>query len=131
LKTSFSTFITNAVSLTPLTRTLFGLFELNEAGTVLYSRIESAEGKRESTVDLTGRNFFKEVEPFANGEEMRVKIATFTSGTKIADSFRSTFHLDNGPVPVKILLARIRERSNGNGTKSVMVHIKKVTDSQM
>jgi hypothetical protein len=49
-------------------------------------------GKPDPAIDLTGRNFFKEIEPFANAEEMRAKIATFTRGTIMADSFRSTFN---------------------------------------
>jgi hypothetical protein len=86
----------------------------------------SKAGKVGSATDLIGRNFFKEVEPFTTSDDLRSKIASFTDGTSIADSFRSAFHLDNDSLPIKVLLARIVDRTNAKRTKSVMVHIKDI-----
>ncbi len=108
--------------------TLFGLFELDEKGVVLYARVENGEPNSLPAGDLAGRNFFNEVEPFVTGDEMRSKIVSFTRGTNIADSFRSAFRLENGSLPVKVLLARILERTDNKRTKSVMVHIKRITE---
>jgi hypothetical protein len=109
-------------------KSLFGLFQLDLTGTVLYARVEKEEGKSGPAGDLTGRNFFEEVEPFTTGDEMRTKIACFTRGTSIADSFRSAFRLESGYCPVKVLLARILEQTNDKRTKSVMVQIQRVTE---
>lgn len=104
----------------------FGLFELDPAGTVLYSRPEP-DGEADAVApDAAGRNFFDEVAPFENAEELRRRIAAFSKGEGQADSFHFTCQCDGGPQPVKVLLARIRERSNGRKMKSILVHIRKV-----
>ncbi len=48
---------------------LLGLFELDEAGTVLYSRIEPDGEPRVAGPDVSGRNFYEEVAPFDNVAE--------------------------------------------------------------
>lgn len=105
---------------------LFGLFELDPAGNVLYSRLEPDGSGNEIAPDVAGRNFFDDVAPFENAEEFRRRIAAFTNGDGQADSFHFNYQGNSGPLPVKVLLARIRERSNGERTKSVLVHIRKV-----
>jgi hypothetical protein len=107
----------------------FGLFELDTAGTVLYSRAES-EGEPdgepdESAPDVTGRNFYDEVVPFGNVEEFRRRVVQFTQGGSPADSFRFDCQYDGTAVPVRVLLARIRERASKELTKSVLVHIRR------
>src|ERR1700716_872301 len=99
----------------------FGLFELDETGVVLYSRVEVESAKEGPRQDLTGTNFFNLVAQFGNGDEISSNIMNFACGSKVADSFRSTFRLEAGSLTVKVLLARIRERSNGARTKSVLV----------
>jgi hypothetical protein len=103
---------------------LFGLFELDSAGNVLYSRLEP-DGSG-AAPDVAGHNFFDEVAPFDNAEELRLRIAAFTNSAGQADNFHFTCRLEDGALPVKILLARVRERSNGKHTKSVLMHIRKI-----
>ena len=43
---------------------------------------------------------------------------------KAADSFDLDCHYGTSDHPVRVLLARIRERVNRNNTKSVLVHIR-------
>ncbi len=107
-------------------RKLFGLFELDSAGTVLYSRIEPDGHTMGEVPDVAGHNFFNEVAPFENAEELRSRVRAFTNGDGQADNFHFTCRVDSGPLPVKVLLARICERSNGKHTKSILVHIRKV-----
>jgi hypothetical protein len=105
---------------------LFGLFELDTLGTVLYSRIEPDDVNHETASSVAGHNFFNEVAPFENAEEFRRRISDFTNSGGQADSFQFTCQCDGGPLPVKVLLARICERSHGKHTKSILVHIRKV-----
>ncbi|HEY0385401.1 MAG TPA: hypothetical protein VGC64_05290 [Pyrinomonadaceae bacterium] len=105
---------------------LFGLFELDSSGTVLYSRIETDEDGDAAASDVTGRNFFSDVAPFENREEFRRRINDFINSAWQADNFHFTYRYHDGLLPVKVLLARIRERSNGTHTKSILVHIRKV-----
>lgn len=100
---------------------LFGLFELDEAGMVLYSRIEP-DG---TGPDMSGRNFYEEVAPFENVAEFRRLVTDFAHGASPADSFKFDCQYEDCVHPINVLLARIRERLNHNRTKSVLVHIRK------
>ena len=100
---------------------LLGLFELDGAGKVLYHRMDSAG----TSPDMTGQNFYDEVAAFENVEEFRQCVTDFTRGPKAADSFDFDCHYKGSDHPVRVLLARIRERVNRNDTKSVLVHIRR------
>jgi hypothetical protein len=104
---------------------LFGLLELDAAGTVLYSKLESDGNLDGSTAKVTGLNFFSEVAPFMNIAEFHQRLEAFNRSTEQAYSF--VFHCDykDGAVPVRVILARIRERSNECRTKSLLIHIKR------
>jgi hypothetical protein len=104
---------------------LFGLFELDEAGTVLYSRIEPDGEPCGTAPDMSGRNFYEEVAPFENVAEFRRLVTEFAHGASPADSFKFDCRYEGCVYPVKVLLARIRERVNHDRTKSVLVHIRK------
>ncbi|HEY0545530.1 MAG TPA: hypothetical protein VGC91_09160 [Pyrinomonadaceae bacterium] len=99
---------------------LLGLLELDPAGTVLYARLERDPERR----DMSGMNFFSEVAPFKNIEEFRRRLEEFSKGKEQANSFNFTCDFEDDAVPVKVLVARIRERSNGEHTKSILVHIR-------
>ncbi len=105
---------------------LFGLFELDSQGNVLYSRMEPDSNDNSSAPVVAGHNFFDDVAPFANATELRSRIARFTNSAGPADNFNFTCHLENGALPVKVLLARISERSDGTHTESILLHIRKV-----
>jgi hypothetical protein len=107
-------------------QTLCGLFELDPAGTVLYSRMETDGRSSAAALDVAGHNFFDEVAPFENAEELRLRISSFTRGECQADNFQFTCRFNDDFLPVKVLLARIRERTNGRRTKSILVHIRKI-----
>ncbi|MBA2645439.1 MAG: hypothetical protein H0U81_01445 [Pyrinomonadaceae bacterium] len=103
-------------------RKLFGLLELDAAGTVLYSVLDdSLDG---SLANVAGHNFYSEVAPFINVEEFHQCLDTFNRGTEQALSFVFNCDYADGAVPVRVVLARIRERKNGD-TKSLLVHIRK------
>lgn len=107
-------------------RRLFGLVELDAAGTVLYMRFEP-DGARENGVapDYMGLNFYTEVAPFGNVAELRSEIESFSRGSQPAHTIDFTCDYEDGPVQSRVLLARIRERSQADETKSVLVHIRR------
>ena len=107
-------------------RKLFGLVELDSAGTVLYTRFES-DGAPPSggAPDYTGLNFYTEVAPFRNVVEFRNQLDQFSRGSQPAVSFDFICDYEDGPVHVRVLLARIRERSQADQTKSILVHIRR------
>ena len=104
----------------------YGLVELDASGMVLYSRVErDGSSAGATTPDLTGRNFYTEVAPFRNVAEFRQQLEDFGRGRQPATSLDFTCQYDDGPLTVRVLLARIRERSELSTTKSVLVHIRK------
>jgi hypothetical protein len=107
-------------------RKLYGLVELDPAGTVLYARIEH-DGPQPNGggPDYTGRDFYAEVAPFRNVVEFRDQLDRFSRGSLPAHSMDFVCDYEDGPVPVRVLLARIRERSQADVTKSVLVHIRR------
>ena len=104
---------------------LLGMFELDAAGTVLYSRADADAPTPGPAPDLTGRNFFDEAADFANAGELRRRVGLFRAGGAQADSFDFTCEYDDGPVRVRILLARIRERTDHDNTSSVLIHVRR------
>src|SRR4051812_42619736 len=105
-------------------RKLYGLVELDPAGTVLYTRFDEGGAALLPERDCTGRNFYAEVAPFRNVDDFRQQIDAFSKGSLPALSMDFTCDYDEGPVAVRVLLARIRERAEHNVTKSVLVHIR-------
>ncbi len=108
---------------------LFGLFEIDDAGTVLYSRIEpDGEPRRDTAAtvpDVAGRNFYEEVVSFENVEEFRRRVTQFALSTSPADNFYFDCRYEGAELPVRVLLARVRERVNHERTKSVLLHIRR------
>lgn len=106
-------------------RKLFGLLELDAAGTVLYSKLDTDGNSDYRTADVAGHNFYSEVAPFTNVEELHQHLDLFHRSSEQAKSFVFNCKYDDGAVPVRVLLARVNERTNGDDTKSLLVHIKK------
>jgi hypothetical protein len=99
---------------------------LDAAGNVIYSRVEPDGNRAAAPPDVAGRNFFAEVALFENAEELRQRIEGFTRGGGHADNFHFDCRFGGDSLAVKVLLARVRERTGGNQTKSVLVHIRKI-----
>jgi hypothetical protein len=104
-----------------IARNLFGMFELDSANTVLYSRFEGGDGP---PPEVNGHNLFAGAAKFANAEELRQRINCFRSNGAKADSFDFNCQCSDGSVPVRVLLARVYESSGYGSTKSVLVHIR-------
>jgi hypothetical protein len=104
---------------------LFGLLELDAAGTVLYSGIETEGDRDASPSDMTGHNFYSEVAPFLNVEEFHQRLDIFARSSEQAYCFLFNCDYEDGAVPVRVLLARAGKRTNGDHTKSLLVHIGK------
>jgi hypothetical protein len=105
---------------------LFGLIELDATGTVLYCRPDGEAGKSAPS-DICGCNFYTEVAPFENVEEFRQRLGRFAKFDSPAESFIFDCRFAGGRVvPVRVLLARMRQRADGSSTESLLVHIRKV-----
>jgi hypothetical protein len=111
--------------LQPTKTELFGLFELDTTGIVLYHRIDPMTEPCTSSPNVAGRNFFDDVAPFENREEFRRCVNQFTRGERFADSFDFKCCYNGSAEQVRVLLARIPEATNPNKTKAILVHIRR------
>lgn len=110
-----------------LTPVPYGLLELDEAGTVLYYRSENKGLFVTPESEIIGRNFFTDIAAVAQAEEFQTRIKEFRRSHTPARSFTFTFALKHRRLPVRVLLARVHERSTGGGTasvESIFVHIR-------
>src|SRR5690349_9759471 len=105
------------------TEELLGLFELDEAGKVLYHRTDAAGEPSGMSSDIVGRNFYSEVAGFENVEEFRRCVTEFTRSATAADSFEFECRYGSSAQRVKVLLARISESVNRSNTKSILVYL--------
>lgn len=105
---------------------MYGLFEIDAAGTVTYSRLEGESQAQRPHPELDGRNLFSEAAPFLNAEELRRVVNEFRAGNAPAKSITFTCLYEDGQAEqVRVLLARMREQSGAGHTKSVLMHIRK------
>lgn len=101
---------------------LCGIFELDSANTVVYSRFETAGGA--PPPEVNGRTLFEGAGQFANADELRRLINRFRTNGAKSDSFDFVCQWAGGPVAVKVLLARVQESYGRGTTKSILVHIR-------
>jgi len=110
----------------PTGRRIYGLFEIDAAGTVTYSRLEGEAPANLPPPEFYGRDLFSEAAPFLNGEELRRVVNEFMAGNAPASSVTFTCLYEDGQEErVRVLLARMREQSADGHTKSVLMHIRK------
>lgn len=106
-------------------RKLFGMFELDSSNRIVYSRFEGeAGGNAVRSPEVNGASLFEAGAAFSNAEEFRRRINVFRTNSAQADSFDFTFEYEDGPVPVRVLLARVSESSDRGNTKSVLIHVR-------
>jgi hypothetical protein len=114
-----------------LTPVPYGLLELDEAGKVLYFRSENKGLLVTPESEIVGCNFFTDIKAVAVAVEFQKQIKEFRRSRTPAHSFTFIFVLKHRRLPVRVLLARVHERSAGGGTasvESVLVHIRPQAD---
>jgi len=104
---------------------LLGLFELDDAGKVLYYRKDLGGEPSGTSPDIVGQNFYNEVAHFENVEEFRRCVTEFTRSATAADSFYFDCRYGGSAQRVKVLLARISESVNRENTRSILVYLKR------
>lgn len=107
-------------------QSLFGLFELDSTGKVLYSKVESDGILDDRRTGLAGLNFYEEVAPFKNVNEFRRHLDQFTGGGDPVENFNFTCRYDDGSEQVKVRLVRVSEREYDGCAKLTIVDIRKV-----
>jgi hypothetical protein len=101
------------------------LFELSDSGTVLYCRTNLDEQLKGTSNEVVGRNFFDDVSPFENTEELRPLLNRFVKSNSPTERFTFNCLIKNQLVAAKIMLVRVSEQSGGENGKTTIVDIRK------
>jgi photoactive yellow protein len=109
-----------------LSQDVYGLFELDSAGTVMYSKIESNDYSAPGRKKFLGLNFFEEVAPFKNVEEFRRRFRYFVQSSGSSEKFNFVCQFDEQPLEVKVMLTQIFESQFDAKSKLIIVDIRKV-----
>lgn len=104
---------------------LFGLFELDDAGTILYSRPCESGEPRENGHSIVGQNFFEEMGPIENGHFLRRHFKNFLESKRSVDSFIFQGFYARAPVKAKILMTRGHETHHNPPAGIVIMDIKR------
>lgn len=100
-----------------------GLWELDEAGTVLHYEPQAGESPPLRPAEVIGRKLFGVVVAADGAGQFRVQVESFMSGHATARGFDFTAGPAHGGVRTRVLLARVRGRSAG--AESILVHVRK------
>jgi photoactive yellow protein len=111
--------------MTNTTSDIYGLYELDTSGKVMYSKINSGDYLANKPNNVVGRNFFDEVAPFKNVEEFRQRFRYFAQSSESAQKFNFTCQFEEKPVEVKVMLTHICEREFDASSKLIIVDIRK------
>jgi hypothetical protein len=106
----------------------FGLFELSSDGTVLYSRANRSLQDGVSSIDMIGRDFFREVAAFENKEDLRHHFRSFLVSSRPADSFGFDCDYGERSVRTKITMTRGHETADARTDSIVIMDIKQVSN---
>ena len=104
---------------------LFGLYELSDDGTVLYSRARSEEGLREPAQDLIGQDFFRDIAPFENTDDLRRHFRRFITSDRPVDTFIFDCLIRSEVVRAKIYMTRAYEHDRDHNEGIVIMDIRK------
>lgn len=102
----------------------FGLFELSDEGTVLYSRTGRSDRPSEPVQSMVGRDFFRDVAQFANTEDLRRHFRSFLISSRSADSFGFECLYQERSIKTKITMTRGHETENEQKAGIVIMDIK-------
>lgn len=104
---------------------LYGLFELDAAGTILYSRIRQNNQLINIRPEWIGQNYFKEIAPFENTHEFQLRFINFAKGRQTVESFIFNCRCRGTDVPVKVMMASAYEAGCGKPANIIILDIRK------
>ena len=110
------------------TQKFTGLIELDEAGKVLdFSPDGDASGapKDDAIAQITGHDFFSEIAPFDNVNELRRRFDYFMGSNREIESFNFACQCGKNLLSVRVMMVRIHDELDKDRTKSILIQIKK------
>jgi hypothetical protein len=107
-------------------RSLFGVFELDTNGTVLYcGKVENSH-LTVSQPDLVGRNLFEELADFKDSFKLQKRFRRFVNDSNSTANFNFSFYIQEKVVEAKVMMVRVHMKSDENNGDLIVVDIRKV-----
>lgn len=103
---------------------VFGLYELANDGTILYSRPRSTAGLDDAEPRIVGRDFFGEMFPCQNMEDLRRHFKRFIKGDQSVDTFVFDCVFEREIVRAKIFMTRAHENDRDHAGEIVIMDIR-------
>jgi hypothetical protein len=101
-----------------------GLFELNNDGTVLYSRLRQNNQLINGNGEMVGHNFFEDLAGFENVRDLRRIFNNFVKSNKFTDNFIFDCRFPDETVRVRVMMVRAFENSFPNPADIVILDIR-------
>jgi len=104
---------------------VFGLYELSREGTILYSRPRREDGLRDPEQAVIGQDFFHDIFPCRNMEDLRRHFRRFITGDRPVDTFVFECMFDREVVRTKIFMTRAYENDYDHAGGIVIMDIRR------
>jgi hypothetical protein len=101
-----------------------GLFELNNEGTVRYSRFRQNNQLINANSEMVGHNFFEDIAGFENARELRGIFNNFVKSNKFTDNFVFDCRFPDETVRVRVMMVRAFENNYPNPEDIVILDIR-------
>ena len=109
-----------------MTADVFGLYELSNDGTVLYSRARS-DNHTADAKPVVGRDFFYEIFDCKNMEDLRRHFRSFITTDRSADSFIFDCFFEREVIRTKIFMTRAYENDQDHSNGIVILDIREAS----
>jgi hypothetical protein len=103
---------------------VFGLYELSDDGTILYSRPRGQLGLDQPTPEFVGQDFFHDIVGCENKDDLRRHFRQFIVGGRPVDAFLFDCLFEREIVRTKIFMTRAFETDDEHANGIVIMDIR-------
>ncbi|HKP70919.1 MAG TPA: hypothetical protein VJV05_16640 [Pyrinomonadaceae bacterium] len=103
---------------------VFGLYELTDNGTILYSRQRRSDELQASMPEVIGRDFFHDFVDCDNRDDLRRHFRRFVTDRRPVDAFLFDYRFDREVIRTKIHMTRAFESEDDHGSEIVIMDVR-------
>ena len=113
-----------AVTSLPVVEKTIWVLELEEDGTILYSRPHIIEFCDKAAAASEGLNFFEDIADLTDNAKCRQNFQSFVHARKAAESFNWELERPTGPVNVRVIMTRTFQTGYNSSKGAVMIEMR-------
>lgn len=103
---------------------VFGLYELSDEGTILYTRPRGAHGLDRPSSEFVGHDFFHDIVGCDNKDDLRRHFRQFISGSRPVEAFVFDWMYEQQTVRTKIFMTRAFETDDMRANEIIIMDIR-------